>query len=107
MLSGDLDLADAARVAAALAVIASSGNQIIVDLAGLELGRGSTLGPPASTCCWPRRSSTCGGCLPSPTCFMSSLSHAVQAASRTRRHVSARNRSYRSGVQPRWPMSSW
>src|SRR5258708_15801543 len=36
MLSGELDVVDAARVAAALAVISASGNQIIVDLAGLE-----------------------------------------------------------------------
>jgi anti-sigma B factor antagonist len=36
MLSGELDVVDAASVAAALAVIAASGNQITVDLAGLE-----------------------------------------------------------------------
>src|SRR5260370_42709883 len=34
--SGELDVVDAARIATALAVIAASGNQIIVDLAGLE-----------------------------------------------------------------------
>jgi anti-sigma B factor antagonist len=35
-LRGDLDVADAARVAASLAVIAGSGRNIIVDLEGLE-----------------------------------------------------------------------
>lgn len=35
-LSGELDVVEAARVAAALAVIATSGRPIIVDLAALE-----------------------------------------------------------------------
>jgi anti-sigma B factor antagonist len=35
-LRGELDVADAAKVAATLAVVAASGRQIIVDLEGLE-----------------------------------------------------------------------
>lgn len=36
MLSGELDVADAAAIAAALAMVAASAPEIIVDLAGLE-----------------------------------------------------------------------
>jgi anti-sigma B factor antagonist len=36
MLRGELDVADAAKVAAALAVVAASGRTVIVDLEGLE-----------------------------------------------------------------------
>ena len=78
-LRGELDLADAADVAAAFAAAVAREPRIIVDLAGLEFidcsgvaalarGRRHARQAPGSrgTCCSPRRSSGCCGFLRSP-----------------------------------------
>lgn len=75
-LRGELDLADAADVAAALAAAVAREPRIIVDLAGLDfidcggvaaLARGHRHARQGGgTCCSPRRSSGCCGFLRSP-----------------------------------------
>jgi anti-sigma B factor antagonist len=75
-LRGQLDLTEAARVAAALAAVAALRPRIIVDLAGLEfidcsgvaaLARGRDLARQQGVSCGsPRRGSRCCGSLPSP-----------------------------------------
>jgi anti-anti-sigma factor len=58
-LRGELDVADAAAVAAAIATVAVREPQIIVDLAALEFIDSS--GVPGVTCCSRRLSRVCCG----------------------------------------------
>ena len=66
MLSGELDVMDAATVAATLSAIAAGGSVVIVDLAGLSFltpagwrrscSRVSMPAPPVASSCWLRHS---------------------------------------------------
>jgi anti-anti-sigma factor len=84
-LRGELDLVDAADVAAALAAAVAREPRIIVDLAGLEFidcsgvaalarGRRHARHAGRGACCSPRRSSGCCGFLRSPAWSVNSPS---------------------------------